>query len=62
MAKFSCEIKKLLVLGADPSFLLKKTCTYLFSILLQDLSIPFLKKIVDIHLTRIGRFSLDDIS
>ena len=27
MAKFSCEIKKLLVLGADPSFLYKKTCT-----------------------------------
>ena len=24
MAKFSCEIKKLLVLGADPSFLYKK--------------------------------------
>ena len=24
MAKFSCEIKKLLVLGADPSFFLKK--------------------------------------
>ena len=24
MAKFSCKIKKLLVLGADPSFLLKK--------------------------------------
>ena len=23
MAKFPCEIKKLLVLGADPSFLLK---------------------------------------
>ena len=23
MAKFSCEIKKLLVLGADPSFLYK---------------------------------------
>ena len=24
MAKFSCEIKKLLVLGADPKFLQKK--------------------------------------
>ena len=26
MTKFSCKIKKLLVLGADPSFLQKKTC------------------------------------
>ena len=30
MAKFSCEIKKLLVLGADPSFLLKKNVYTLF--------------------------------
>ena len=30
MAKFSCEIKKLLVLGADPSFLLKKMCISCF--------------------------------
>ena len=36
MAKFSCEIKKLLVLGADPSFLLKKNVYINMPLFLQE--------------------------
>ena len=43
MAKFSCEIKKLLVLGADPSFLYKKPCTLInnsWAHLISMLNVP----------------------